>query len=73
MWFEYIDEMRRVTDDEAFDQARRAARENGMLIGPSAGAALKIACDISQADPAATVVTIICDGGDQYFDTLFGV
>lgn len=73
MWFEYIDEMRRVTDDEAFDQARRAARENGMLIGPSAGAALKIACDISQSDPAATVVTIICDGGDQYFDTLFGV
>lgn len=72
MWFEHLDEMRRLTDDEAFDQARRAARQHGMLIGPSAGAALKIACDISQADPAATVVTIICDGGDQYFDTLFG-
>lgn len=71
MWFDYIDEMRDVADDEAFRQARVAAQEHGMLIGPSAGAALSVAVDITENDPNATVVTIICDGGEQYFDSLF--
>jgi cysteine synthase len=73
MWFDYIDEVRSVADDEAFRQAREAAQEHGLLIGPSAGAALSVAHDIHERDPSAVVVTIICDGGEQYFDTLFGV
>jgi len=73
MWFDYIDEMRSVPDDETFRQARTAAQEHGLLIGPSAGAALSVAMDIHEHDPDAVVVTIICDGGEQYFDTLFGV
>jgi cysteine synthase len=73
MWFDYIDEVRSVSDDEAFRQAREAAREHGLLIGPSAGAALSVALDIHEAQPDARVVTIVCDGGEQYFDTLFGV
>jgi cysteine synthase len=73
MWFDYIDEMRSVSDDEAFRQAREAAQEHGLLIGPSAGAALSVALEISEEHPNARVVTIICDGGEQYFDTLFGV
>lgn len=70
MWFEYIDEVRSVTDDRAFNQAREAAQEYGLLIGPSAGAALSVSLDIA-ADPDSTVVTIICDGGEQYFSTLY--
>jgi cysteine synthase len=73
MWFDYIDELRSVPDEEAFRQAREAAQEHGLLIGPSAGAALSVALDISSEQPDANVVTIICDGGEQYFDTLFGV
>ena len=73
MWFDYIDEMRNVDDERAFAQARESATEHGLLIGPSAGAALSVALDISQEQPDATVVTIVCDGGEQYFDTLFGV
>jgi len=73
MWFDYIDEMRSVSDEETFRQAREAAQEHGLLIGPSAGAALSVALDIHEAQPDARVVTIICDGGEQYFDTLFGV
>jgi cysteine synthase len=73
MWFDYIDEVRSVADDEAFRQAREAAQEHGLLIGPSAGAALSVARDIHERDPSAVVVTIICDGGEQYFDTLFDV
>ncbi len=73
MWFDYIDEMRDVADERAFTQARTSAQEHGLLIGPSAGAALSVALDISEEQPDATVVTIICDGGEQYFDTLFDV
>jgi cystathionine beta-synthase/cysteine synthase A len=73
MWFDYIDEMRDVPDERAFQQARTAAQEHGMPIGPSAGAALSVGLDISRAQPDARVVTIICDGGEQYFDTLFDV
>ncbi len=71
MWFDYIDEMRDVSDEQAFEQARAAAQEHGMPIGPSAGAALSVGLEISAAHPDARVVTIICDGGEQYFDTLF--
>jgi cysteine synthase len=73
MWFDYIDEVRSVPDDETFRQAREAAQEHGLLIGPSAGAALSVALHITERQPDARVVTIICDGGEQYFDTLFGV
>ena len=72
MWFDYIDEMRSVPDERAYRQAREAARQHGLLIGPSAGAALAVALDIHNSQPDAHVVTIVCDGGEQYFDTLFG-
>lgn len=71
MRFEYIDEIRDVTDEQAFEQARVAATEHGLLIGPSSGAALSVAEEISAANPDSTVVTFVCDGGEQYFDTLF--
>lgn len=73
MWFDYIDEVRSVPDEVAFEQAREAAQKHGLLIGPSAGAALSVALDVHSNQPDARVVTIICDGGEQYFDTLFGV
>jgi len=71
MWFDYIDEMRDVDDDRAFNQARSAAQDHGFLIGPSAGAALAVGLDIARDNPDARVVVVICDGGEQYFDTLF--
>jgi cystathionine beta-synthase len=71
MWFDYIDEMRSVPDETAYEQAQEAAQKHGLLIGPSAGAALAVALEIHDNQPDAHVVTIICDGGEQYFDTLF--
>jgi cystathionine beta-synthase/cysteine synthase A len=73
MWFDYIDEVRSVPDETAFRQARASAQEHGVPIGPSAGAALSVGLEISTTHPDAQVVTIICDGGEQYFDTLFDV
>jgi len=62
------DEVIRVTNDEAIEMARRAAREEGMLVGISAGAnlfaALKVAARPESA--AKTIVTIGCDTGERY-------
>jgi cystathionine beta-synthase/cysteine synthase A len=71
MWFDYLDEVRSVPDATAFQHARRSAQEHGLPIGPSAGAALSVALDLCERNPEARVVTIICDGGEQYFDALF--
>ncbi|MCU4743066.1 cysteine synthase family protein [Natronoglomus mannanivorans] len=71
MWFDYVDEVRSVSDEAAFAHARRGAREGGLLVGPSSGAALSVAREIASVDSDAVVVTIACDGGEQYFDTVF--
>lgn len=71
MWFEYIDEVRSVTDEDSFRQARRAARDDGLLLGGSSGAALFVAREIAMQDPDARIVAVACDGGEQYFDTVF--
>ena len=73
MWFDYLDEMRNVADEQAFQQARTSAQEHGVPIGPSAGAALSVALDICAQNPNSRVVSIVCDGGEQYFDALFGM
>lgn len=71
MWFEYIDDIRNVSDERAFEQTRDAAADHGLLMGPSAGAALSVSRDIVSETSDATVVTVVCDGGEQYFDSVF--
>src|SRR5205807_4592682 len=70
-----IDEVIVVTDDEAFDAARRLASEEGILAGVSAGAALHAALSLA-ARPASSgrmIVVIIADTGERYISTaLFG-
>jgi len=62
------DEVIRVTDADAIATARRAAREEGMLVGISAGAniwaALTLAARPEYRDK--TIVTIACDTGERY-------
>ena len=63
-----IDEIIAVTDEEAFASARRLAREEGVLAGPSSGAALSAALRIA-ARPESTdklIVAVICDTGERY-------
>lgn len=68
MDFEYIDEVRQVTDRESFGLARRLAREEGMLLGGSSGTLLQVAIQLAReiADPQGCIVTFLCDGGDRY-------
>jgi cystathionine beta-synthase len=71
--FETIDEFRGVSDRDAFQMARRLAREEGLFVGGSAGlnvvAALQVARETD--DPAGCVVTILCDTGERYLSKLF--
>jgi cysteine synthase A len=62
------DEVVRVTNEDAIATARRAAREEGMLVGISAGANIWIAMQIAARPEAAgkTIVTIGCDTGERY-------
>ncbi len=63
-----IDEIVTVTDVAADRMARRLAREEGMLVGPSSGANVHVACEVAKK-ASGPVVTILCDGGERY---LFG-
>ena len=45
--------------------ARRLAREEGLLVGPSSGANVHVACEIARR-VKGPVVTILCDSGERY-------
>jgi cysteine synthase A len=62
------DEIIRVTNDEAIAMARRAAREEGILVGISAGANIFAALQVAARPESAgkTIVTIGCDTGERY-------
>lgn len=64
---EVIDEVVTVTDLAAERMARRLAREEGLLVGPSAGANVHAALEVARRMPVGSrVVTILCDGGERY-------
>ncbi len=60
-----VDEVVAVSDVAADKMARRLAREEGFLVGPSAGANVHVACEIA-ARVKGPVVTILCDSGERY-------
>ena len=63
-----IDEVVQVEDEEAYRFARRLAREEGLLLGPSSGANVAASLQISeQFGPKARLVTVLCDTGFRYF------
>jgi cysteine synthase B len=70
----------RVTTEAAHEMARRLAKEEGLLVGISSGAALAAALQLHRADRSggasappsgATVVIIFPDGGDRYLSEDF--
>jgi cystathionine beta-synthase len=73
VWFDWIDEFRQVPDKTSFTMARRLAREEGILLGGSAGLNVQIAVDLAREldDPAALIVTILCDTGERYLSKQF--
>lgn len=61
-----IDEIVTVSDVAAERTARRLAQSEGLLVGPSAGANVHVACNVAQRLPSGNVVTILCDSGERY-------
>src|SRR5215468_11549999 len=62
-----MDEVMQVRDEDATATARRLAREEGLLVGISAGANVWAACRVAEAlTPEQIVVTVLCDTGERY-------
>jgi cystathionine beta-synthase len=67
-----VDEMVHVTDTESFNTARRLAREEGILVGGSAGTALAAALKYSQRLPQPRqIVVLLPDTGRNYISKIF--
>ncbi len=66
--FQYIDEIRKVGDRESFIAARRLVREEGLLVGGSAGAAVHIALEIGREETrrGKMIVLLLPDTGKHY-------
>ena len=64
-----IDEVLEIRDKEAFDTCRTLAREEGLCVGGSSGAAAAAALRIAERlGPGKTVVTLFPDGAERYPD-----
>jgi len=66
-----IDEVVQVTDDEAFEMARKLARQEGITCGISCGAAMHAALEIAKRPDSEgkTIVVILPDSGERYLST----
>jgi cysteine synthase A len=66
-----IDDVVTVTNDDAFETARRAAKLEGILCGISSGAAIKAAVDVAGRPESAgkNIVTILASFGERYIST----
>jgi len=62
-----IDRIIKVTEEDAFDTAKRSAKEEGLFIGISAGANVWAALQVAdELGAGKNVVTVLCDGGEKY-------
>jgi cysteine synthase B len=64
-----------VETEEAQKMTRRLAREEGLLVGVSAGAnvaaVVRIGAELAAAGRRGHIVTILCDGGERYLSERF--
>jgi len=61
-----IDRVISISKDDAFEKVRRAAREEGMLVGISSGASLAAVDKILTETPNSRILTFAYDSGERY-------
>ena len=64
-----LDKILNVPDEEAFELTRRLAREEGIFVGMSSGAALYGALELAKELEEGLIVVIFPDGGERYLST----
>lgn len=66
-----VDKVELVTDEEAFETARRLSHEEGIISGISCGAAAAVALRLAAQDEyeGKTIVVILPDSGERYLST----
>ena len=67
----WADEDLAVSTEEAYGMALRLAREEGLLVGVSAGAAMGAALKVAGSIREGVIVTIFSDSGDKYLSERF--
>lgn len=65
------DEDLAVSTEDAYALVRRLAREEGLLVGISSGAALAATLQVARRLTAGVVVTVFPDGAEKYFSESF--
>jgi len=69
------DENMEITTEESYVMCKRLAREEGLLVGISAGAAvagsLRLAKQLGSSGERAVIVTVLCDNADKYLSERF--
>ncbi len=69
---EMVDEFVRLQSKEAIEMAKRLTKEEGILAGPTSGAAMYAAIEIAKRlKKKATIVAVFPDSGERYTDYLY--
>ena len=64
-----LDRIIHIDDEEAFETARQLAKQEGIFVGMSSGAAMAAALKLAEDMPEGRIVTLLPDGGERYLST----